>query len=447
MATQRHKMTTAVRLSRVWDLGDLIFDTDLGSFWLGDLITPGGLPIGGSGNGSNLANTDLTLSESRTHSTNGNDMTFQGDGTEDFSFTGALTFSASATTTTVVGQNTGIAFSGTKTDLTFAAGADLRINDSPGVAGDFFRGAGASDNPYWGKITTEDLENTGALYVEDTDWDSGTTYVPNTLLKHSGKWYLHEGVADSLNEDPSSGAPWELFSDPTLVGGGTSNPWERAWVDNHFIGPDMADDATLRDFGPWQFNIVGGGTFNSRASTDAAAAHPGIMSIKADSSGTASSGGTLRMLRTALRLGVGSTFRAIVRIPTGMVASIQSYAGFGVSTSGNNSRPDDGAYFHFNGTNFVGRCSSSDTDSDTASSFAPTANVWYHLEVRKTAAAEVTFTIYTDDGATAWTDTVTTNIPAESVGLHAPLNASALGAVAASADLLEVDYIGTGYLG
>lgn len=45
-------MTTARRLTTVWVLGKLIYDTDLAAFYTGDGSTAGGVASGGGGGGS-----------------------------------------------------------------------------------------------------------------------------------------------------------------------------------------------------------------------------------------------------------------------------------------------------------------------------------------------------------------------------------------------------------
>ena len=54
MALQRIPATTAQRTSRVWDLFDLIYDTDTGITYLGDMVTTGGIALGAGGGGGVL---------------------------------------------------------------------------------------------------------------------------------------------------------------------------------------------------------------------------------------------------------------------------------------------------------------------------------------------------------------------------------------------------------
>ena len=51
MDIQRTVTTTAYRTSREWGLLELLWDTDLEQYFLGDLVTPGGIVVGGSGSG------------------------------------------------------------------------------------------------------------------------------------------------------------------------------------------------------------------------------------------------------------------------------------------------------------------------------------------------------------------------------------------------------------
>jgi len=48
MAHQRIPIQTAVRASTVWSLFDLVYDTDLQTYYLGDSLTVGGVALGGN---------------------------------------------------------------------------------------------------------------------------------------------------------------------------------------------------------------------------------------------------------------------------------------------------------------------------------------------------------------------------------------------------------------
>jgi hypothetical protein len=79
--------------------------------------------------------------------------------------------------------------------------------------------------------------------------------------------------------------------------------------------------------------------------------------------------------------------------------------------------PTDGVYClmtNVAGTDgvIVGRCITNGVASQTASSYTLVSNTWYRLKIQVNAAATiVTFTLYSEAGATLWTDTVNSNIP------------------------------------
>jgi len=198
MALQRTSVTSAQRLSKTWDILELLHDTTLNAYFLGDLVTVGGISLGGGGGGvgtitsvngdpgpavvlvpeeifglaapgagqngqglvwnnagsvwgyatpsNNFANATLTLDALRTHSLGGFALSFlnsnMGVQIAPAIAGGSAYFRAASGSAVGVANASGIIMS-------FIAGDDLSINGSAGTAGHVITSQGLDTAPTW----------------------------------------------------------------------------------------------------------------------------------------------------------------------------------------------------------------------------------------------------------------------------------------------------------
>lgn len=207
MSAQVHRITTAERLSRWWATPELIYDTDLDSWWIGDFETLGGIRFGDGGGGTgidvitsmgvvngddilftrsdgstynvvggaldtNITTEDLDFFENRTHELNG-----FGLGILDSSGpNGAMTWRMQPNTPDFTGGNQAQHFFQVIEDLAGGLGSNLRVGGEgigmtflpnsplylstngiawdPGTAGQYFGSNGPGAAPGWMSIAS-----------------------------------------------------------------------------------------------------------------------------------------------------------------------------------------------------------------------------------------------------------------------------------------------------
>lgn len=167
--------------------------------------------------------------------------------------------------------------------------------------------------------------------------------------------------------------------------------------------------------------------------------HPGIISIRSHAS-NANSGGAWGVAANAFLISGGEHFEAVVRIDR--VTNVTTYIGFQDTFSA--AAPVDGAYFVIqSGGTVIGQTSVASSPSSTATLGTLSTGTWYRLvgEV-DTAAANVSFYVYSESGTIIGSGSVNATIPSvagQETGFGV---ASTLATGTGSAnDLVTMDYL------
>lgn len=183
-----------------------------------------------------------------------------------------------------------------------------------------------------------------------------------------------------------------------------TNPASRflpIWTD--FTG-SVANNVALS--APWLGLAIGVGTPSIGAGT---ANHPGLLTLKSHAT-TVNSGYGYNLSGAAFLIAGGEETEFIFQAytPTGGVNT--TYMGFHDATSV--TAPVDAVMFNIVDMVIDGRNYSNSSTSTTASSYTMTTATWYRGKITVNSdATSITFTLYSEAGASLWTDTLTTNIP------------------------------------
>jgi len=169
--------------------------------------------------------------------------------------------------------------------------------------------------------------------------------------------------------------------------------------------------------------------------------HPGVIELR--DSTTAGGGYRIMTDGGAFRLGGGEKF-----VCTFQMRGVRSTAvcRIGFQDSASATAPFDGVYFNIvgNGTTLTatGSCRNNNTETATASTFAPANNTWYTCVIELNSNATLaTFTIFNESGTQQFNDTVATNIPTASgreTGAGVYIGESTTDAVAG---IIRLDYM------
>ena len=233
------------------------------------------------------------------------------------------------------------------------------------------------------------------------DYANPTTIRARMYMDTDGTVYFENETAKGIN---LSARP--LTTTSTLDVGSVllTNPTSRflpIWTD--FTG-SVANNLALS--APWLAVSIGVGTLSIGAGT---ADHPGLLVMKSHAT-TANSGHGFNLSSAAFLIAGGEETEFIFQpyTPTGGVNT--TYMGFHDASSV--TAPVDAVMFNIVDMVIDGRTYSNSSTSTTTSSYTMTTGTWYRGKITiNSAATSVTYTVYSEAGASLWTDTLTTNIP------------------------------------
>jgi hypothetical protein len=169
--------------------------------------------------------------------------------------------------------------------------------------------------------------------------------------------------------------------------------------------------------------------------------HPGVIAIR-DS--TTALGGYRYGCAGSQTISGGERFE-IIFTPVGVRAGQRSQLGWS-DASAAGVLPVDGVFFNISGTGAAlrlgGNTSSNSVRSGTITTYAPTSATWYRGTIDiNDAASLATFTLYSESGASLWTESVSTNIPNSSGRETSPCIIESEYTTDAAADMIWLDYV------
>jgi len=262
-------------------------------------------------------------------------------------------------------------------------------------------GVAVGDGPGPAGLLTqaESLALLDALVYDDTAWSALTTYAPNTLVKKSGSdtIYLQADTVDSLNDDPASGAPWEVFAEEAAAGGGSP--------ESVYFVREMFPGTTSTIF---TGTAITSGTAGA-TSGFGASGKQGVVTMS--SSGSAGSGYRFQTVLAAFEAGAGLFFSCRFYVPTDHTDKTLR---IGFHDSSTISAPTDGCYIQVvAGTATVYSVSAGTPTADGAT-YSVAAATWYDATIYWTTAASVVVSMRATGGAMLDTRTITADLPSGS---------------------------------
>lgn len=242
------------------------------------------------------------------------------------------------------------------------------------------------------------------------------------------------GAADGhvLTADGAGGVAWEAPPAPAAMGLGDF------WEETHFLHAGSDLNAC------WGNGAINGGSVQGVNTALLSGWHHGHVRMRCVA--TTNSGGRLFTNVNSFRLGQTPVlrFRAVVLFQA--LASTESIR-VGFSNSLTEALPTQGVYLFASNGAIEGRAVKDSTTSTTSTTFAPSLDTWYVLEIDVAAnGSSVTFRVRNDSGTEQWSDTLATNIPVdadEAVGC----GVIATSTIGSQTDMVAIDYLGVGTVG